>query len=113
MLASHRVSKIDVWPIQRPTIQPMWAQSTSSSPGVPIAEIHVEQRAGDTWALRLPDTSSPCYFEVPLFIDNPFPPFLMIFSRPQVWLVPIQSGKHTPRIEIDGIVINENAGIST
>ncbi len=104
MLASHRISKIDAWPIGRPKLQPRRMEATPDGIDVPIADVEIERRSDGTAAFRAPGVSAPFFFEVPIVVDDPFPPFLLAFTRPQMWSKSVTRGHRTPRIEIDGVV---------
>ena len=106
LLASHRISKIDNWPIGRPKIHPLWYRRRTSDQGLDVAlsEVKVAVAATGGCTFLLPHESLPAYFEMPLVAEEPMPSFLLAFTRARVWSIPVKVGSHSPRVEIDGVV---------
>lgn len=104
IFASRRVSKADMWPVGHPIIYPQWVHNDVDTCPIPIADIKVDISITQTPVFRVPYLDEPCSFALPLVIDEPFEPFLMCFTRPQIWMRPVIKARHTPRIEIGNVV---------
>lgn len=104
ILSSRRISKIDSWLIGRPLIELEWMDTALGGDHVAVADLDAHVSRELLPHLRTPSVAKRLQLEMPLVTDASFPATLWAFGRPAIWHRSVDRGRHTPRIEVDGLV---------
>lgn len=108
-IAAERVTKVTDAPVGRGRLHRAWVEHGANARDVAVADLDLDLGPAGPPALLPAGSVSASYLRRPLFVEEPLPLLLACVQKPELWTEPLVVGPCTPRVLIDGVVVQRSA----